>query len=268
MSFYPVEQGKAIPEIYHFSYDGSHFNIFLTKDLWFQFVQASCAETECAKNLGLNYQAPVFGGGNFGFFASAIAIKDSNGVVCIKIPAFVNTTSAKKRAVSMRNLGVCLSNIFYTLRYLLNKVSKDMPFSTSERSQLFVIETFVLPEPGFHSAGLNLTVSGSARQYFADMSKNTTLTDAISAMKNHYLAERLSSGRKSNVNCIVYIRKNGVIQMNTVGDCACLGALPREFEEKEGYTLESHNIDYVSQQFNLLVGIASLWQTVRTKLKY
>lgn len=268
MSFFPVEQGKAIPEIYHFSYDGSHFNIFLTKDLWFQFVQVSSAETAYAKNLGLDYQPPVFSGGVFGFFGCALATKDLSGVVCIKIPAFVTNISVKKRAVSMRNLGLCLSNLLFTLRYMLNKVSEHIPLATPERYQLFVLETFVLLEPGFHSAGLSLTVSPLARNYFKALGENSILNDAVSAMKQHYLADSLGSKRKSDIDCVAYTRQNGVIHMNTMGNCACLGTMPRDFTENEGCTLTSHNVDYVSQQFNLLVGIASLWQTVRSNLKY
>lgn len=271
MEFFPLVRGKRLPEVYHLGFSGTHFQVFLPLVYWLKFVNLTGAETHYASRHGQEYIHPSIFGGSFGEHGCARVSKSLDGLVCVEVPAFVDRSNTMEYAVQMRDLGSTLANIFFALEHLLHKEDEqNVEVKQESPSQLFVVETFLSREPTqFHGAGLELSLSPLARKYLESLGNGVLLNDAVVSMGEHYCDLSTSDDGKTRLfrgSMEVRIRTNGVLHMHTVGNCACLGTMPRDFGDK-GYCLSSHNVDTVSQQFNLLVGIASVWQMVREGLR-
>ncbi len=178
-------------------------------------------------------------------------------------PFLSEKTDDENQIVSWRALGRTLSDILFVLQYLLYEANKRKEAVEQGISQLFVLETAVAREPRFHSAGLGLSVSPLSRRYLEKLGKDTVFDRAVKGMEDHAYSDGKELVRPRHADFAVRLREYGVLHMQTLGNCACLGAMPRHFEDNEGYCLSSHNVDTVFQQFNLLVGIAHVWQMVR-----
>ena len=155
---------------------------------------------------------------------------------------------------------------------ILYDVTKDNVCEVSN-PQLFVVNTYIgsIGEH-FHAAGLELTLSSFARVFLEKMGEGVGLDKAMKAMINHHNLfykdednHRSESYLRHSFN--VHTRTNGVLHLNTMGNCACLGTMPEKFDSDEGCHLSSHNVDTVYQQFSLLVAIAYIWQMVRDGLR-
>lgn len=267
MEFFPLVRGKRLPEVYHLGFSGTHFQVFLPLVYWLKFVNLTGAETHYASRHGQEYIHPSIFGGSFGEHGCARVSKALDGLVCVEVPAFVDRSNTVEHAVQMRDLGSTLANIFFSLNHLLyEEDERNVEMEQESYSQLFVVETFVAREPGqFHGAGLELSLSPLARKYLEGLGSHIELEMAMEAMKEHFFMPDVDGQihRKSwHGDFVVRLREHGVLHMNTRGNCACLSTMPRDFGDR-GCCLSSHNVDTVNQQFNLLVGIASVWQMVR-----
>lgn len=268
MEFFPVIQGKKLPEVYHFGFSGTHFQFFLGSAYWFQFVNLAGRGTHYASGQDQAYVLPTIFGGAFGQHGCARVSKVLDGSVCIEVPAFLEKTDDENQIVSMRTLGHTLSSISFVLQHLLHETDERNEKVEQGLSQLFVIETTVAHEPGFHSAGLGLSLSPLARKYLEGLGKGSSFVKAEEAMKAHYLGplpDEKEVIRSFHGDFVIRLREHGVLHMNTMGNCACLGTMPKDFGD-QGCCFSSHNVDTVFQQFNLLVGIAYVWQMVRDGL--
>lgn len=279
MTFHSVVMGKKLPEVYHFGYNGTHFQILIPFMYWVQFVNLAGPGTPYASGQGEAYVPPVISGGAFGQHGCARFSKTLGRSAVIEVPAFLENPNAENQVVTMRVLGHTLASILFILQQILYDAEKQKgeakqgstPVLDTKPagSQLFVLETIVAREPGqFHGAGLELSVSTSARKYLEAFGSQIELEGAMEAMKLHFFMPHVDGQLNRNSrysDFVVQVRDNGVLHMNTRGNCACLGTMPRDFGDR-GYSLSSHNVDTVAQQFNLLVGVAYVWQMVRDGL--
>lgn len=267
MELFLLVPGKRLPEVYHLGFSGTHFQVFMPLEYWLKFVNLTGAETHYASHHGQGYVHPSIIGGSFGWYGCARVSKGLDGSVCIEVPSFVDEGNTAEHVVQIRDLGNTLAGIFFILNHLLREEDeRNLEVQKGSCSQLFVVETFVAREPGqFHGAGLTLTVSTQARKYLEALGSNIELKMAMEEMKEHfympYVAGQLHR-KPWRGDFVVRLCEHGVLHMNTRGNCACLGTAPRDFGDR-GCCLSSHNVDTVSQQFNLLVGIASVWEMVR-----
>ncbi|MGB2580131.1 MAG: hypothetical protein WBC83_00355 [Minisyncoccia bacterium] len=271
MEFFPLVQGKRLPEVYNLGFSGTHFQVFVPLEYWLKFVSLTGAETHYASRHGQGYIPPSIFGGSFGWYGCARVSKGLDGFVCIEVPSFIEESNTVEYSIQMRDLGSTLAEIFFILQHLLYEDDEqNVEVQQGGHTQLFVVETFVARELGqFHGAGLELAVSTQARKYLESLGSNIDLERAIEAMKAHFFMPHVDGQlhcKSWHGDFVVRLRDNGVLHMNTRGNCACLGTMPRDFGDR-GCQLSSHNVDTVSQQFNLLVGIASVWQMVREGLR-
>ncbi len=264
MEFFPLVRGKRLPEVYHFGFSGTHFQVFMPLVYWLKFVNLTGAETHYASRQGQEYIPPSIFGGSFGRYGCARVSKGLNGFVCVEVPSFVDEGNTVEPAAQMRDFGNTLANIFCILQHLLcEEDEQNVEVGQGLPSQLFVVGTFVARELGQpHGAGLGLSVSTLARKYLEDLGDNVLLVGAVEQMEKHWQTQSKKIYKLYRGSIDVHVRTNGVLHMYTIGSCACLGTMPRDFGDR-GYSLSSHNVDTVAQQFNLLVGIASVWQMVR-----
>ncbi len=269
MEFFSLVNGKKLPEVYHLSFSGTHFQIFLNFAYWSYFVELAGNGTYNSLGQGQAYVSPDVFGGGFGQHSCANASKTLDGSVCISVPAFLEKNDDENKIITMRVLGQTLSSILFILQHLLYEIEEqNEELVQGGQQQLFVLETAVARESGFHSAGLGLSLSPLARKYLEGLGKNITIGKAGEAMGEHY--RQMNSGDEETVLLFrhefeVRLREHGVLGMRTAGNCACLGTMPQNFGDMGCY-LSSHNVDAVAQQFSLLVGIAHVWQLVRNGL--
>jgi len=269
MEFHPLISGEVLPEVYHFGFNGTHFEIYLNPTYWFKFLEFAGSGTPFALAQEKEYVPPSILCRPFGQRGVATVSHTLEGFVCLEVPAFVKEQGEEKQAILMWELGHTISTILYVLENLLYSASeRDWVVEGPWRAQLFVLETFIAinPEQHFHSAGLGLSLSPTARKYFEGMGDDVALAGAVEAMEDHY-RKLYPSGNKIKLfrgAIRAGIRQHGVLGITTVGDCACIGAMPEQFGENRGCYLHSHNVDTVAQQLNLLVGIAYIWQMVRS----
>ncbi|MFZ2831984.1 MAG: hypothetical protein WAZ40_02430 [Minisyncoccia bacterium] len=272
MEFYPLVRGDQLPEVYHLGFNGTYFEILLNPTYWVQFVEICGEGTHFASNQGEKYTPPHINGGSFEQHGCASASNTLEGFTCIRIPAFLENQDNEEAGVSLRVLGHSLSNVLFVLQCILGKANeRKEQVKEGQLTQLFVLQTYVADGQHFHGAGLELSLSPRARKYLEQMGEGVRLDDALDSMSEHYSYSSTSKGADGKVRLFrtamdVRIRTNGVLHMHTVGNCACLGTMPKDFGD-QGCSLSSHNVDMVSQQFNLLVGIASIWQMVREGLR-
>lgn len=271
MEFHPLVQGRRLPEVYHLGFNGTHLQVFTPFAYWCKFVELTGSGTHFASSQSKEYVPPSLTTGSFGWYGCAGISRGLDGLVCISVPAFIDESNTVEHAVQVRDLGHTLANIFFILQQLLNEEGKQsVEMEQKSNTQLFVVETFVAREPGqFHGAGIGLSVSPSARKYLETLDRGMEFEMAIESMKSHFFmpyTDEEIHRRSWHGDFVIRLRDNGVLHMNTQGNCACLGAMPRDFGD-EGCYLSSHNVDTVRQQFNLLVGIASVWQMVRDGLR-
>ncbi|OHA79416.1 MAG: hypothetical protein A2747_03225 [Candidatus Yonathbacteria bacterium RIFCSPHIGHO2_01_FULL_44_41] len=273
--------GKKLPEVYHFGYNGTHFQILIPFMYWVQFVNLTGKETQYASDQGQAYVPPSVLGGSFGQHGCARFSKTLGRSAVIEVPAFLENPDDENQIVGMRDLGHTLSSILFILQHILHDADegkKDVAEQESSPvldtkpagSQLFVLETIVAREPGqFHGAGLGLSLSPVARKYLESLGKGVDLDGAMESMKEHFFmpyADEKFRNRAWHGDFVIRLREYGVLHLNTRGNCACMGTEPKDFGDR-GYSLLSHNVDTVAQQFNLLVGIANVWQMVRGGLR-
>jgi len=268
-SLFPLTHGEPLPEVYHLSFNGTHFEIFMNSTYWEKFVKIA-SETHFPKNMGPTYVPPSMTKPTFGFYGCAEVTHTLDGYTCLRVPALLAPNDEGNPANNMRAFGETLSSIFIVLAHLVYDARESKEFCAPECvPQLFALETFISHEERFHGAGFTFSISHSALKYLESLGKRH-LPRAIESMEHHFFAQ---SCRDDDDNIRLFrgsmdcrIQEYGILHMHTVGNCACLGVMPQDFG-RYGCGLSTHNVDTISQQFNLLVGIAYIWQMVRDALR-
>ena len=269
MEHYQLSRGEKIPEVYHFGFNGTHFQFFLQESYWKLFVEIAGEETYFALRQESSYLAPTTRTAIFGFQGCAKVNFTLDENVCIEVPSFL-TSQDDQNSRNVIHYAMTIKMILLILRFILDKVNEEEKVAIFN-SQLFTLETYLgPPEQHFHGAGLELTLSPSARVFLEKLGDNVCIDGARDSMSNHYNIfygeKAIHSSSSMRYSFRVNTRTNGILHLNTIGDCACIGAMPKDFTEVEGCHLHSHNVDTTYQQFNLLVGIAYIWQMVRNGL--
>ncbi|MHB8652196.1 MAG: hypothetical protein ACYC8S_03635 [Minisyncoccota bacterium] len=257
-----VTEGKGVRELYHLGFSGTHFQfIFSAKD-W---------ETVAEKLVQFGYK--VFSGavehssskgGDTSCeprgYATISILLDSS--VCLSIAAVSSSDNVSNSQQELRAGAHTISDFLAVLNGVLSRDREECV--DHEMRQLFHPNTFV--GEGFHGAALDLSVSFVARHFLERFEAGTQFDGAVSAMLKYYNAlfpptgdEYVGDLRRSFE---ARVREGGLLHFYTMGNCACLGAMPDK-ESDRGHYLSSHNVDNVWQQLSLLAAIASVWQMMR-----
>jgi hypothetical protein len=268
MECYPLSRGDKIPRIYDFGFDGKCFQIILEEKYWIRFVEIAGKGTYFAQAQGSLFVTPASDKDFFGFQGFGKVTRLLTGNVCVEIPSF-SLATGDDHAREICSYAETMRVVLIILRCILSEVN-EKKIDHGNDLQLFVLETYLGNYGDFHAAGLEITFSPSARVFLEKMGNNIRLDKAVQGMVDHHYKsypEESSSGSYLRHSFDARIRTNGVLHINTLGNCACLGTMPRDFDQTEGYRLASHNVDTIYQQFSLLVAIASVWQMLRDGLK-
>lgn len=266
MEFLPVKKG-GFPELYHLGFDGIRFQLFLSDECWSRFVELTQKGTLYATKSGPSYVPPSKEGGSFGYTGCAEAQRAIDGTMCIEIPAISVLLDERGCTREMAIKVETLAHILVVFSILACEVdARHEEFSEDILSQLFFVNTYRGSGVANGNWGLEVTVSPRARAVLRDVDSAVFARVTI-AMHKHFVDYHAFDPRGEpglgDFTCDVHA---GVIQLKTFGFCSCLGCEPPRCED-DGYYLSSHNVDNAAQQFNLLVGLAYLWQAVREKVK-
>ena len=117
MTFHSVVMGKKLPEVYHFGYNGTHFQILIPFMYWVQFVNLTGKETQYASDQGQAYVPPSVLGGSFGQHGCARFSKTLGRSAVIEVPAFLENPDDENQIVGMRDLGHTLSSILFIIPF-------------------------------------------------------------------------------------------------------------------------------------------------------
>lgn len=267
MEFISIKKGERFPEIYSLGFDGVHIQLFVSEVCWNRFVMLTGEGTLYAEKLGSAFVPPCKEGGAFGAASSALAERELDGTMCIRIAAYTDSPHDDGRARGMAPKVKTLAHILVMMSVIACEM--DAAHTTcedEELSQLFLLNTYEGRGSSNGSWGLECTVSPQARRVLRGLDGEVAHKATI-AMCEHYQKYYVYDPRYTPALGDFYLRvENGVIHMKTFGFCSCLGTHP-PYTEEEGYHLTSHNVDHASQQLNLLVGLAHVWQAVRARVK-
>ena len=262
MEFYPLMNNeKKIRELYYLSFTGTHFEFVVDQDDWRGIIERIGNGTPFALRQEADY-IPPSGNAPWGIEGCCTVNVLLNGRVSLTIPAVPAILDTEGPYAHIQPYARTIVIMTKVLSSMLYEISKDEDACVPVREQLFHTQTVLFS--GFHGASLDLTVSHTAAEYLASCGEEKECTPAVRAMRSHYHALFLPDEELGYIRrgIDVVLRTKGLLHLNTVGDCACMGAIPQHHDDK-GYYLSSHNVDGAHQQFNLLVGIASLWNMVR-----
>jgi hypothetical protein len=140
-----------------------------------------------------------------------------------------------------------------------------------EQVQLFSLETIHRNDTHFHAAAADLTVSPVAGTFLLAHSEER-IPGARRAMKEHWgalfpdIRKRKEYMLSTDLSGVV--REYGTLSFTSIGNCACMGAMPEKPQPGHGMYIDSHNLDTSWQQLNMLAGIAAMWRWVRKSLNY
>lgn len=270
MSSNPVVDRYDLPEVYHLGYNGTHFEIALNPTYWDKFISFAGGGTPYAQKLGPEYSPPSIFGGKFGFNACATVINTPEGFSLIQVPA-LSEPGEQNHALSLLHAGMTLSSILFVLNHLVLVASEAKEKAAhDEISQLFTVRTQVGGDQGIHPLKISLSASVLSIEYLTRVGSQFSFLDAMAEMEDHYTAQALREGNVVRllpraVECYFY--NFGHFYMSTVGDGVVL-ELDKDDFESNNLSFSSYNVGTISQQFNLLVGIAHVWQMVREGLRH
>lgn len=168
-----------------------------------------------------------------------------------------------------RSVSNSLSNFLMLMQIFSSKeMTEERDVLEGEQTQLFSLQTFYNPGGGFHSAGINFSVSPKSAKFLQDYS-DKKIPSAFNAMRLHHQSKFPEDKIEEWSTYLTgTIREQGALHYVTYGNCACLGTMPKVLGKNEGYCLDSHNVDTSWQQLNLVAGLASTWKWVRDSLRY
>lgn len=265
----PVVEHYDLPEVYHLGFNGTHFEIALNPTYWDKFINFAGGGTPYAKKLGPEYFPPSIFGGKFGFHGCATVVNTPEGFSLIQVPA-LSEPGEQNPASSLLSAGMTLSSILFVLNHfvLIASEAKEKA-GHDEIPQLFTIRTQIGSDQGIYLLKLSLSASLLSIEYLTRIDSQFSFLDAIEEMEDHYTTQALREGNAVRllpkaVACYFY--NFGLLYMRTVGSEVTLEVDKEDFESNN-CCFSSCNVDTISQQFNLLVGVASVWQLVRDGLR-
>jgi hypothetical protein len=266
----PVIESYNLPEVYHLGYNGTHFEICLNPTYWDKYIRLAGAGTPYATKMGPTYIPPSIFGGKFGFYGCATVINTPEGFSCIRIPALTEKGEQDLK-MSLHTFGATLSSVLFCLNHLLylahDAKEKAMP---GENFQLFAVRTHVGHNPAFHKVNLSLATSLLSIEFLTRFGSEYSFLDTTEEMEDHYITQVARDGEVVRllpraVECHFY--NYGALFFRTIGgERVTLEVLPEDFSNKMR-CLSGRNVETVLQQFNLLVGVASVWQLVRDGIR-
>lgn len=272
MRLFSKVQGALHPtRVYGVAYHQGYFVITITKHVWEEIIVKSftgwfgdAPKDKIEAYFKCEFSKPTLSSTEFGA-QNCCKIRTRDNRVRLFFP-FTKDVMPKGRLgeeefENIRAVGLTLSNVFRFLN-TANKVSDSevevsaFPLGDNSIPQLFEIETYV-GNGGYHSGGFNVYFTSTLVEILNQHS-NHDLLFAKKAMIHHYVC---NLRYKSEINLWseqfrAHIRQLGTLDYRTTGDCACLGAMPDADNFVEGLKLDTHNVDTLWQQFNLLVGVA------------
>lgn len=260
MQFDPIIKGAKFLEIYHMGFNGTHFQIFLRLADW---PRVADLMGKLWERIYLSYGkeervTPSQKGGSFGILGCAHS-QIVGDVVRIEIPAFPKDD--KTYAIEINAFAGTMDALLRAISYVLMEYEKAGSLTSAMPYQLFDVGTMTCE----NSRPIFLTVSSFARTYLEKVGEGS-LEDIVSVMEGHY-RNMFNDRSASRWDFRAKIGKRGVLSFHTQGKCACLsGVNPEYVVGGNGYYLHSHNVDSLTRQFNILVGVASVWQMVRDGL--
>jgi len=263
MKSFDLVGGKLIPEVYSLGFTGTHFQFLVQLNIWLKIVALAKHGTYFALSHKNGFVPPDKKESPWGIAECATISHLLDGHIAINIPA-VPLQGQEDFWDEMRNYAHTVDLLTRLLYHIMTEHKKECVPGCAP--QLFHIGTYVGEAGQFHGAALDLSVSLTARLYLHGLGEGICLKDTVRSMQEHH--KELFSGDKGrsfgffSEDFRASLRERGLLDFKTLGNCACLGANPSSFDDDEGCYLSSHNVDNVSQQFNLLVAIASVWQKV------
>lgn len=271
MEFHPMIRGKVYPEFYHIGFTGTHFQCFLSDEVWEYIVNLIGAGSRYAERQGIRFIPPAHGGGVWGFDSSGCTQRTLEGDLCVEVRAVCDTT--RTDGVRSGEMGISartITTLFWGLYHFAFDLSEEYPdgvvLSPGVLPQLFLPATYIADPMVPGGYGIEVTVSPQARKILADH-LTTDLTQGSHMMRRHmesiYGEDELTGF--SDYDFSIFVRESGMLNFKTLGNCACLGGPPVR-DVGAGYCLSSHNVDTSHQQMNLLVGVVYVWQAVRETL--
>lgn len=279
----PSINGKTytgLASIYWLKYYKEYLQIHMTHECWGCVLDyfSKWTPEKILEYFGDTFIVPTIDKETCGFNGCVRVEKGEN--VTIFFPITQNTIAPDTKEVphgGYRKHGFMLSVMLDHINYLLNShLQKNHLVKeclSNEIPQLFGVNTIANPkEQGYHSASLFLSVSVPATQFLLKQSKFIGVPHGGKNMLEHYLAMYPEEKKSDNhwylsTTLVAGIREHATLHFKTSGNCACMGDMPKERRADRGMEISSHNVDTIQQQFNLLVGIATLWDWVREEIK-
>lgn len=247
-----ISESKGIRELYYLDFDGTHLKFIMRQGVYLEILSL-------IKSRYKILAARLFDMNLSDFFSCSEMVHIGEDLVSVNISITEALNHRQDGHEKALLCGSVISDIFFALGELIFDLPK---YSGGRTKQLFHVNT--IARKGLHGGSFDLTVSLPARTYLQSLGENIDLKKISKTMYEHYVLVNGASEYTLNSHCFrVQLRERGLLNMVTMGDCACLGTSPDKLRDDEGYYLSSHNMDTVSQQFNMLVGIASIWKMVR-----
>lgn len=248
------------PEWHYLETDGTHIDIVIDREVFLKMVaelksDAPIIVSSPALKLGSTFVMPKENA-NWGFGERLIFIDNSQNWLRYRIHLvkIIGDPNRSKIATEIQ----CSLNLIFTLLYLFGNESKR------NTQQIGEIQGFSTVEEFGHSAFAAMFSPLATKLFFANPKK--VLADIRPAMKDAYEImyplDRINDSYSLRVSS-----DNGYPLFVVPGNCACLGVScpPSQPDLDDGFEMSPHNFDTVLQQLTMLVGIAKLWQNLRTQ---
>jgi hypothetical protein len=179
--------------------------------------------------------------------------------------------AVQKNEIGRKNVCKSLSGFFRIINYVvLFEVEEERQPRDDERLQLLCVDTYWGEEAMNHSYGMGVSMSPETALFLIRHSQEE-IPGVRKAMLIHHKVLYPEIHKERNPRSFMgwftgVIRELGTISFITMGDCACLGQMPKETQLDEGLYADSHNLDNPGQQLNMIVGISIMWEWVQTAL--
>ncbi|OHA84547.1 MAG: hypothetical protein A2408_03565 [Candidatus Yonathbacteria bacterium RIFOXYC1_FULL_52_10] len=248
MKTYDIVHGPATPEIYSLGFDGKCIQFFVDLATW--------------NDIGSRLKQT---GRRLDYVTTSRTL---DGSLAINVPVIPSIVWENGPWIELREYARTISTLERILGTLIYE-SRDAP-DTGEPYQLFHVNTYVGKPAGkrhgqWHGGGIDLSVAHSARTHLEVHGGSIAWEEVLKSMQTHHAATFPSVAEEYRYGPASFkarVRERGLLHLHTIGNGVCLGANSDSFSDDEGCYLSGHNVDTVAQQFNLLVGIASVWQAV------
>ncbi len=255
--------GHVLQELWHMDSKGGDITFYLTVGT-FDLIKEFLNDEVAAKQLFLfDPSAEEMWGNKYAFFPLH---KTEDGGHSFSITLKDQVDQEKRKEICSD-----LSNFLNILELIGRDEGGKHTAKKGEQIQLFSLSTIHLDEPRLGGGYLSFSVSPEAAR-FLEQQSGRTIPGVHEAMKAHHLGifpkDKEVRPLEFLGGLVGTIRNHGTLDFKTLGNCACMGAMPREATEDEGSFIDAHNVDSSWQQLSLIVGLATTWKWVRDELGY